>query len=96
MIYVFDIDGTICETDNGDYQNSIPYKYRIAVINDLYEAGNEIILNTARGYVTEIDWRELTTRQLNKWGVKYTKLLFNKPYGDVYIDDKAIKDEDFF
>ena len=37
-----------------------------------------------------------TKQQLEKWGVKYHKLFLGKPSGDIYIDDKGIKDEDFF
>ena len=40
---------------------------------------------------------ELTTKnQLDTWGVKYHSLFLGKPSGDFYIDDKGIKDEDFF
>ena len=50
MTYVFDIDGTICTmVDDGDYANATPLKDRIAVINRLYDAGNTIIFQTARG-----------------------------------------------
>ena len=38
----------------------------------------------------------MTTDQLNKWGVKYHALFLGKPAGDIYVDDKGIKDEDFF
>ena len=33
---------------------------------------------------------------LARGGVKYTDLILGKPAGDKYIDDKGIKDEDFF
>ena len=39
---------------------------------------------------------ELTESQLKKFGVKYHELHLSKPAGDFYIDDKAIKDTDFF
>ena len=32
--------------------------------------------------------RDLTEKQLEKWGVKYHELLFGKPHADVFIDDK--------
>ena len=38
----------------------------------------------------------LTEEQLERWGVKYHQLFLGKPSGDIYIDDKGIKDEDFF
>ena len=46
---------------------------------------------TARGATTGIDWSKLTEKQLNSWGLKYHELIMNqKPYGDIYVDDKAI------
>ena len=39
---------------------------------------------------------ELTRTQLIEWGVKFHDLFLGKPAGDIYIDDKGIKDEDFF
>ena len=49
MIYVFDIDGTICTNTNGNYENADPFLKRIKKVNDLYEDGNKIIFMTARG-----------------------------------------------
>ena len=49
---------------------------------------NRIVLFTARGYKTGIDWEELTEMQMQKWGVKYHELIFGKPDADYYIDDK--------
>ena len=58
MKYCFDIDGTICTNTNGDYESATPIENRINLINDLYEKENEIILFTARGSTTNIDWKE--------------------------------------
>ena len=104
MIYVFDIDGTICTNTNGNYENAKPLLKRIKKVNDLYEDGNKIIFMTARGmgrsgnsaaYANKAFY-EFTKRQLEEWGVKYHSLFLGKPSGDVYIDDKGINDEDFF
>ena len=94
--YVFDIDGTICRTKNGDYRNAKPLKNRIRRINVLWSAGNKIIYYTSRGALTKKKWRKLTEKQFKKWGVKYSKLYMNKPYGDWYIDDHNITIKDFF
>ena len=48
MTYVFDIDGTICNNTEGDYERAEPIQARIEKINALYESGNEIIFLTAR------------------------------------------------
>lgn len=87
--YCFDIDGTICSISEEDYSKAQPYKEIIEKINILFEQGNKIILNTARGFVTKINWEETTKTQLEEWGVKYHELYFNKPAADYYIDDKA-------
>lgn len=94
--YVVDIDGTICETINGNYFGSKPIKERIKQLNKLFDEGNKIIYYTARGYVTRIKWRELTERQLKEWGVRYTVLVDGKPYGDIYIDDHNVLINEFF
>ena len=39
-VYVIDIDGTICDTKNSDYNNSIPKKENIKLFNNLYEEGH--------------------------------------------------------
>jgi len=107
MIYVFDIDGTICAKDifeDGNYTDSRPMKDRIAKINQLYDEGHTIIFQTARGMgrfennaekAIEMFY-DFTANQLNSWGVKYHQLFLGKPAGSLYIDDKGIKDEDFF
>ena len=94
-IYV-DIDGTICDSPKSDYANSKPITERIKVINDLFEAGNTIIYWTARGATTGIDWGGFTKSQLDEWGCKYTRLIMNKPHYDLWIDDKAWNDMDYF
>ena len=96
MIYMVDIDGTICNTTNSEYECSVPYRDRIEIMNDLYDQGNEVHYWTARGGSTGKDWSELTRRQLQEWNVKYTSLRMKKPSYDVWIDDKAVNGDDFF
>ena len=89
--FVFDIDGVIAKLEpNNNYELSEANSTMIEVVNKLYDMGNEIILFTARGYVTGMDWSEVTKNQLSKWGVKYHELHFGKPNADYYIDDKFI------
>tara|TARA_B100002019_G_C20890308_1_gene413102 strand:- start:146 stop:445 length:300 start_codon:yes stop_codon:yes gene_type:complete len=98
MIYIFDIDGTICSlVENAEYEKAKPLKSRIKKVNKLYSEGHEINLFTARGSSTGIDWTDITKEQLEKWGVKYNDLIMNcKPHGDIFVDDKAINADDFF
>jgi hypothetical protein len=97
MIYCFDLDGTICTNTNGLYDQAKPFYTRIEIVNNLYKNGNKIIINTARGYTTGIDWTELTIKQLNDWNINYHELYVGKKINaDFYIDDKAINDKDFF
>ena len=105
MTYVFDIDGTICtKVTNGDYRDAKPFKKRIEKINNLFERGNTIIFQTARGMGRNSgnveksyeQFYDLTLKQLSEWGVKYHRLFLGKPAGDIYVDDKAVQDFSFF
>ena len=87
--YCFELDNTLCSTIGEDYSKSEPIQKRIEIVNKLYDEGNKVIIFTARGSVTGIDWTELTKKQLQSWNLKYTKLLLGKPAADFYIDDKA-------
>jgi hypothetical protein len=48
------------------------------------------------GELASLSFKLLTEEQLNSWGVRFHDLFLGKPSGDVYIDDKAISDLDFF
>ena len=97
MIYVFDIDGTLCElVKDAQYEEARPLIKRINIVNKLYDEGNYIKLYTARGSTTGIDWYETTKQQLIDWGAKHHNLILGKPYYDLYIDDKSINTERFF
>lgn len=91
-----DIDGTICTNTNGDYKSAQPLVDRIEKLNALYDAGHEIHYWTARGGTTGIDWSILMLNQLREWGVKYTSANLGKPVYDIWIDDKAVSDVEFF
>ena len=95
MIYCFDVDGTLCTNTDGEYERAEPYPEIIALVNALYDAGHNVLLYTARGSTTGIDWRALTEKQLQTWGVRYHELLFGKPHADVYVDDKGIHVTEF-
>jgi hypothetical protein len=89
--YCFDIDGVIASiTPGNDYSQAAPLPENIKKINWLYENGNKIILFTARGTMTKIDWSETTIKQMKDWGVNYHQLQFGKPAADFYIDDRNL------
>lgn len=90
MVYCFDIDGTLCTNTEGEYSSAEPFLDMIAHVNSLFEAGHRILLYTARGATTGIDWRNVTIQQLQDWNVSYHQLYMGKPTADVYIDDKAV------
>lgn len=98
MLYCFDLDGTLCtQQPDGLYENARPYPERIAKVNKLFAEGHAILIDTARGSVTGRDWKELTEKQLQKWGVDYHELrVGKKSYAEKYIDDRAVNAKDFF
>lgn len=90
VIYV-DIDETICTTPNSrNYLEAIPIQENINKINKLYDQGNTIVYWTSRGSRKQINWYYLTKNQLDSWGVKYHELRVDKPYYDLFIDDKTL------
>jgi len=95
VIYV-DIDETICMTPDNPrvYKDATPIMENIEKINKLYDEGNEIIYWTARGSRSGDDWWELTKSQLEEWGAKHHKLKCDKPYYDLFVEDKSIFIED--
>ena len=108
MRYCIDIDGTICTTTVGrGYEKATPYTNRIQQINELYDEGHYIIFFTARAMgrfvgdpedrqKAEEIMRPLTEKQLEEWGVKYHELWFKAHDATHYIDDKALRPEEFF
>lgn len=62
----------------------------IALVNMLYDEGNQIIICTARGTSSNKNYKLLTRRQLRNWGVKYHKLIFGR-----IVSDKVITPEEF-
>ncbi len=108
MRYVVDIDGTICDWEEGrDYTLAQPHTKRIERLNSLYDDGHTIIYFTARG-MGRFDGdpdaatkaaallTDLTKEQLKSWGCRYHSLILGKPHADYFIDDKGINSSDFF
>jgi uncharacterized HAD superfamily protein len=87
MIYVIDIDGTLCKEEHRfwEYEKAEPYKEAINKVNALFGRGNHIIIHTSR-FKDDI---EVTRDWLNKYKVRYHHLIMDKPRADVYVDNAA-------
>jgi len=108
VIYCFDLDGTLCTLevdgmkegpgkDKHQYMNATPMQDRIDIVNELYDQGHTIIVETARGAVSKIDWYASTHKQLENWGLKFHTLRTGvKHAADIYIDDKGMHGDHFF
>ena len=97
LIYVFDLDGTLCDTKGNYYEKATPKKDRIRLVNDLYDDGHTIIIDTARGCASGKNWWYFTVEQLKSWGVKFHTLRTGVKFGaDIFIDDKGFNDKEFF
>lgn len=98
MRICFDIDGVLCSQVESDYEKAEPNLSMIALLNRLYDRGDQIVLHTSRfmgrakGDREEADriGREFTQRQLAGWGVRYHELWMGKPRYDYVIDDRSI------
>lgn len=94
MIFCFDIDGTLCDTEGSDYINSVPRQDIIDEVNRLFSEGHYIKIFTARGATSGMDLRAITASQLRWWGVNYHELIMGKPHADVFVDDKVVNLEE--
>lgn len=102
--WIFDLDGTICTQEkHADYHLALPIDDVITKIRTLHALGDRIIIFTARGMNTfngnirriESELRTMTERWLRQNDVPYHELIFGKPPGDVYVDDKGMNVRDF-
>jgi capsule biosynthesis phosphatase len=108
--YVFDLDHTICipQLQFPDtyrrYRLAAPILQMIEYMQDLHWRGERIVIHTARRMLThkgdlekiEADVGQVTRDWLDVHNVPYDELIFGKPYGDFYIDDKALRPDECF
>ena len=103
---VFDLDNTLCTTENGDYKKSAPDYAMIEKLKQYKSEGFEIIISTSRNVRTYkndlgkinantlpiiIDW-------LKQHEVPFDEVYVGKPWcgnDGFYIDDKAIRPSEF-
>jgi hypothetical protein len=92
MVIYVDIDNTLCYSgEDRPYEKAVPKWKAIEKVNKFYDDGHEIIIWTARGTGNGLSQYiiDLTSSQLDRWGVKYHELKFEKPLFDMFFDDKA-------
>lgn len=98
----FDLDGTLCINTWGNYEDAKPISKAILKCNELYDRGFKIIIFTARYMGRSNEDQKIahetgyifTKQQLDKWGIKYHKLIMGKPSYDIIIDDKQFNYDD--
>nr|WP_313097337.1 HAD-IIIC family phosphatase [Moraxella sp. CTOTU48717] len=102
---IFDLDDTLCTTQNGDYANAQPITEVIEKLKEYHRQGFTIIINTSRNMRTYqgnigainkntlpiiIDW-------LARHDIPYDELYVGKPwcgFEGFYVDDKAIRPDE--
>ena len=103
---IFDLDNTICETINGDYENSIP---RIDIINKLKEYkinGFDIVISTSRNMRTynnnigkiSANTLPIIIKWLNDHNIPFDEIFIGKPWcghDGFYIDDRSLRPREF-
>ncbi len=102
---IFDLDDTLCTTQNGDYANAQPITEVVEKLKEYHRQGVTIIINTSRNMRTYqgnigainkntlpiiIDW-------LARHDIPYDELYVGKPwcgFEGFYVDDKAIRPDE--
>jgi len=102
---IFDLDDTLCTTQNGDYANAQPITEVIEKLREYHRQGFTIVINTSRNMRTYqgnigainkntlpiiIDW-------LARHDIPYDELYVGKPwcgFEGFYVDDKAIRPDE--
>lgn len=103
---VFDLDNTLCTTENGDYKKSAPDYAMIEKLKQYKSEGFEIIISTSRNVRTykndlgkiNANTLPIIINWLNEHEVPYDEVYVGKPWcgnDGFYIDDKAIRPSEF-
>jgi len=100
---IFDFDDTIAFTRDRDWDNAEPNTQLITKINEMYNSGKwQIDIYTARGSIScktreeaSLKYRDSIESWLKKHDVLYHTLSFEKPLATYYVDDKALRPDEF-
>ena len=80
--FAFDLDNTLVKT--------------IGKVNRLFNDGHKILIESARGASSGIDWLTVTIKQLKEFGIPYHHVRVGvKATADYFIDDKGINAQDW-
>jgi len=98
-----DVDDTICATKERDYLNSVPIMPMVEKLREARSKGYTIVLHTARGQgrsegkwkTVEDEVRKEVESFCIKFDVPWDVIVLGKPWAMWYIDDKAIRPEEF-
>ena len=102
-VIVTDVDDTILFTENRDYDNSLPNVPVVEGLRKLKDKGWKVILMSARGMgrsngdiasVSEEVKAEIK-KFVEKYNVPCDDIILGKPWASYYIDDKAIRPDEF-
>jgi len=103
MRAIVDVDDTLCVVRNRDYAGAEPKVEVIEKVRELKRMGFEIVLHTSRGMMScggdvqaaRRKNEEVMKEWLERNGVPYDEIVWGKPFGDVYVDDKGMSLEEF-
>jgi len=105
MRIVIDLDGTICTLKQKDetYADVIVKPGAAEFIKKLRSEGHYIIIQTARNMATcesnigkvIKNIGKVTLEWLENNGVEYDEIFFGKPNANLYIDDRALRFENW-
>lgn len=107
MDIVIDFDDTIsfAKTFNSvsGYAEAKPNIELINTMRKLSAQGYKFIIHTARGWIScnqnvekaEQKYRKQMETWLEKYNVPYERIIFGKPFGMLYVDDKALRPDEF-
>ena len=102
---IFDLDDTLCTTQNGDYANAQPITEVVEKLKEYHRQGFTIVINTSRNMRTYqgnigainkntlpiiLDW-------LRRHDIPYDELYVGKPwcgFEGFYVDDKALRPDE--
>ena len=102
---IFDLDDTLCTTENGDYANAQPITEVVEKLKEYHRQGFTIVINTSRnmrtfqGNIGAINKNTLPIiiNGLAQHDIPYDELYVGKPwcgFEGFYVDDKAIRPDE--